>query len=89
MKIKRIIGSHGANIEEQWEMNRLVGLGRVTPLVSSVYPMEEIGEAARLVQTNAHMGKVGVLCLAPKAGLGVTDHEQRARVGMDQPAVEG
>jgi crotonyl-CoA reductase len=28
-----------------------------------------------------HEGKLGVLCLAPEAGLGVTDPEFRAKVG--------
>ena len=43
------------------------------PALSTVYPLDEVGEAARLVQTNQHIGKVGVLCLAPEPGLGVTD----------------
>ena len=28
---------------------------------------------------NKHQGKVGVLCLAPEEGLGVRDHEKRAK----------
>ena len=31
------------------------------------------------VHTNAHQGKVGVLCLSPEEGLGVRDHEKRAK----------
>jgi crotonyl-CoA reductase len=31
------------------------------------------------VHRNLHQGKVGVLCLAPEAGLGVRDSELRAR----------
>ena len=30
---------------------------------------------------NMHEGKLGVLCLAPEEGLGVTDPELRAKVG--------
>jgi crotonyl-CoA reductase len=30
---------------------------------------------------NMHEGKIGVLCLAPEAGQGVTDPELRAKVG--------
>jgi crotonyl-CoA reductase len=29
---------------------------------------------------NMHEGKIGVLCLAPEEGMGVTDHELRAKV---------
>jgi crotonyl-CoA reductase len=81
MKLKRLIGSHAANLAEQWETNRLVTMGRVVPALSTVYDLDEIGEAARLVQNNKHIGKVGVLCLAPKRGLGVTDPRRRAEIG--------
>ncbi|QWF78536.1 crotonyl-CoA carboxylase/reductase [Amycolatopsis sp. CA-230715] len=83
MKLKRVIGSHVANQQEQYEFNRLVGMGKVMPTMSELYPLADIGEAARLVQTNRHIGKVGVLCLAPEAGLGVTDPELRARIGEE------
>ena len=83
MRLKRVIGSHGANFQEMHETNRLVSMGRLAPMLSTVYPFEEAPEAVRLVQTNHHVGKVGVLCLAPKPGLGVTDPELRARIGED------
>jgi crotonyl-CoA reductase len=41
--------------------------------------MHEVGQAALDVHTNAHQGKVGVLCLAPEEGLGVRDTELRER----------
>ncbi|WP_048820549.1 hypothetical protein, partial [Streptomyces ipomoeae] len=50
----------------------------------TVHPLAEAAEAARLVQTNRHTGKVGVLCLAPRPGLGVTDQAMRDRVGEDR-----
>ncbi|MFF4255932.1 crotonyl-CoA carboxylase/reductase [Streptomyces sp. NPDC001663] len=81
MNLKRIIGSHAANLQEQAECNRLFSLGHLAPVLSAAYPLDEAGEAARLVQTNRHTGKVGVLCLAPEEGLGVTDPELRARIG--------
>ncbi|MFF5256582.1 crotonyl-CoA carboxylase/reductase [Streptomyces leeuwenhoekii] len=81
MKLKRIIGSHAANLQEQWELNRLLSLGHIVPTLSAVYPLAEIGEAARSVQENRHIGKVGVLCLATAPGQGVTDPALRARVG--------
>jgi crotonyl-CoA reductase len=84
MNLKRIIGSHVANLQEQQECNRLVQLGKLVPALSTVYPLDEVGEATRLVQANRHTGKVGVLCLAPHTGLGVGDPELRAEIGADR-----
>jgi crotonyl-CoA reductase len=84
MKLKRLIGSHAANLHEQWESNRLVELGRIVPVLSEVYPLADVAEAARLVQNNGHVGKVGVLCLASRPGLGVTDPLARNRIGERQ-----
>ncbi|MET9761385.1 crotonyl-CoA carboxylase/reductase, partial [Streptomyces sp. NPDC006372] len=36
-------------------------------------------QAAYDVHRNLHQGKVGVLCLAPEEGLGVRDHDKRAK----------
>jgi len=82
MNLKRVIGSHIANLQEQWECNRLLRLGRITPVLFAEYPLDEVGEAARLVQTNQHVGKVGVRCMAPRSGMGVTDPELRQRLGF-------
>jgi len=79
MSLKRIIGSHFANYREAWEANRLVARGRIHPTLSRTYALEDTGQAAFDVHDNRHQGKVGVLCLAPAEGLGVTDHELRAR----------
>ncbi|MGY1630485.1 crotonyl-CoA carboxylase/reductase [Geodermatophilus sp. SYSU D01186] len=79
MNLKRVIGSHFANYKEAWEANRLIDRGLVHPTLSKVYPMEQVGQAACDVKNNAHQGKVGVLTLAPREGLGVTDHEKRAK----------
>jgi crotonyl-CoA reductase len=49
-----------------------------------VFALEEVGEAARLVQLNRHVGKVGVLCLAEREGLGVEDHELRESIGEER-----
>ncbi|MFI6540047.1 crotonyl-CoA carboxylase/reductase [Nonomuraea sp. NPDC050547] len=84
MKLKRIIGSHGANYQECHEVNRLISLGMVHPTLSRVYPLERAGEAARAVQTNRHVGKVGVLALAPGEDLGVEDHALRERIGEER-----
>lgn len=84
MRVKRIVGSHGANMKEQLDCNRLIERGMIAPTLSTVYPLAEVPEAVRLVQTNGHTGKVGVLCLAPEEGLGVTEPELRARVGEER-----
>jgi crotonyl-CoA reductase len=84
MRLKRIIGSHGANWQEAWEANRLIAQGRIVPTLSKVYPFEQIGQAVRDVQLNRHVGKVGVLCLAEREGLGVEDPDLRAAVGEER-----
>ncbi|NGN63569.1 crotonyl-CoA carboxylase/reductase [Streptomyces sp. A7024] len=83
MRLKKVIGSHGANLQEQWETNRLISLGHVRPALSATYPLSETAEASRLVQTNRHTGKIGVLGLAPRSGLGVSDEARRAELGGD------
>jgi crotonyl-CoA reductase len=84
MRVKRIIGSHGANWSEAWEANRLISMGRVIPALSQVYPLADVGDATRKVQLNQHIGKVGVLCLAQREGLGVEDQSLRERIGEDR-----
>jgi crotonyl-CoA reductase len=77
MNLKRIIGSHFANYREAYEANRLIAKGMIFPTVSKTFPLEESGQAAFEVHRNAHQGKVGVLCLAPEEGLGVTNQQMR------------
>lgn len=77
MSLKRIIGSHFANYSEAWKANRLIARGRIHPTLSRTYPLTETGQAAADVHDNRHAGKVGVLCLAPREGLGVTDQQMR------------
>ncbi len=79
MNKKRIVGSHFANYREAWEANRLGGKRAIHPLLSETYPLEKTGEAALKVHKNEALGKIGVLCLAPHEGLGVSDAEGRAR----------
>ncbi|MFF0295034.1 crotonyl-CoA carboxylase/reductase [Kitasatospora sp. NPDC004614] len=79
MSLKRIVGSHFANYREAFEANRLIAKGKIHPTLSKVYTLEETGQAALDVHHNKHQGKVGVLCLAPQEGLGVRDHEFRAK----------
>jgi crotonyl-CoA reductase len=84
MKLKRILSSHFANYSEAWAANRLISQGKIQPLLSAVYPLAKTGEAATQVHQNLHEGKIGVLCLAPTEGLGITDPEFRAKVGEDR-----
>ncbi|MEU1345291.1 MULTISPECIES: crotonyl-CoA carboxylase/reductase [unclassified Streptomyces] len=83
MRLKRVLGSHVANLQEQVECARLFALGGLAPALSSLFPLDRVGEATRLVQLNRHIGKVGVLCLAPEPGLGVTAPGLRARIGEE------
>jgi crotonyl-CoA reductase len=80
MRLKRLVGSHFANYKESYEANRLISKGMIHPVLSQVFALEDTGEAAYQVHHNMHEGKIGVLCLAPEEGLGVTDHELRAKV---------
>ncbi|MCQ8769832.1 crotonyl-CoA carboxylase/reductase [Streptomyces telluris] len=79
MSLKRIVGSHFANYREAWEANRLIAKGRIHPTLSRTYALEETGQALHDVHRNLHLGKVGVLALAPQEGLGVRDHELREK----------
>jgi crotonyl-CoA reductase len=84
MKLKSIKSSHFANYREAWDANRLVSLGKIQPILSAVYPLDQVGDAAYQVHRNLHEGKIGVLCLAPSEGLGIDDPEFRAKVGEDR-----
>jgi len=79
MNLKTLKGCHFANYREAWEANRLIAEGRIHPTLSKTYPLTETGEAAFQVHRNMAEGKVGVLCLAPEEGLGVTDDALRAK----------
>lgn len=77
--LKRIVGTHFANYREAWEANRLIIKGKIHPTLSKVYPLSETGLATSAVHRNRHVGKIGVLGLAPELGLGVRDHAMRQR----------
>jgi len=84
MKLKSIVSSHFANYKEAWAANQLVCDGKIQPLLSRVYPLEQTGDAARAVHRNETEGKVGVLCLAPGEGQGIDDPDFREQVGEDK-----
>ena len=84
MKLKRLIASHFANYAEAWAANRLIAQGKIQPLLSAVHPLTQVGDAALKIHRNEHEGKIGVLCLAPREGLGIDDPELRAKIGEDK-----
>jgi crotonyl-CoA reductase len=84
MKLKRIVASHFANYQEAWEMNRLIDRGAIQPVMSQVFPLEQVGDAALAVHHNQAEGKLGVLCLAPEPGQGITDQAKREQIGDDR-----
>ena len=81
MKLKKLLSSHFANYAEAWAANKLIDQGRIHPLLSDVYTLDQVGEAAGVVHRNEADGKLGVLCLAPKEGLGIDDPDKRERIG--------
>ncbi len=84
MRAKRIVGSHGSTLQEALELNRLIGMGRIQPALSKLFDLDEAPQAAYELQANRHVGKVGVLCLAPEAGLGVEDPRRREQIGAEK-----
>jgi crotonyl-CoA reductase len=84
MKLKRIIGSHGANMAENYEMIQLMNSGAIQPLLTRTFPLDEVGDAAYEVHQNRAEGKIGILCLADKEGQGVDDPEKRELIGEER-----
>jgi crotonyl-CoA reductase len=83
MKLKKLISSHFANYHEAAAANKLISQGRIHPIMSDVFALEQVGEAALTVHRNQAEGKLGVLCLAPDEGMGIDDPEFREQVGED------
>ena len=84
MKLKQIVSSHFANYAEAWQMNTLIDRGAIHPTLSGTYPLDDVGTATYQVHKNLHEGKLGVRCLSPEDGLGVTDQEKRERIGEER-----
>lgn len=84
MRAKRIIGSHGSTLQEALEANRLIQMGKIQPALSRVTRLDDVAETAHELDANRHVGKVGVLCMAPEEGLGVEDPELRAKIGEEK-----
>ncbi|MCB1256768.1 MAG: crotonyl-CoA carboxylase/reductase [Microthrixaceae bacterium] len=84
MKLKKIMSSHFANYQEAWNMNRLISQGKIQPVMSEVFTLDQVGDAALKVHHNEAEGKLGVLCLAPEEGQGITNPELRDKIGEDK-----
>jgi crotonyl-CoA reductase len=87
MKLKTIKGSHFSNYREAWSANQTLIDGRVVPPLSAVFALEQAGEATYQMHHNQHEGKIGVLCVAEREGLGITNPELRARVGEERLSI--
>jgi crotonyl-CoA reductase len=81
MRLKKLVGSHFANYREAWEANRLIQKGMIHPVLSQVFDLNQTGDAAYQVHKNMHEGKIGVLCMAPREGMGINNPEFREKVG--------
>ena len=81
MRLKKLVGSHFANYREAWEANRLISKGMIHPVLSQVFDLNKSGDAAYQVHKNMHEGKIGVLCMAPREGMGINNPEFREKVG--------
>ena len=55
---KQIIGSHFANALECIRANELVHQGLIKPVVSEIYPYEEMPLAHQMMYENKHSGKM-------------------------------
>ena len=84
MKLKSIVSSHFANYKEAWAANQLIAEGKIQPMLSKVFTLDDTGEAAFQVHKNMHEGKLGILCMAPEEGLGIANPEFREEVGEDK-----
>ena len=80
MNLKTLKGCHFANYREAWEANRLVVRGaRSTRRCRRCTRSTRPARPRTRCTTTSREGKVGVLCLAPEEGLGVTDEATRAQ----------
>ena len=81
MNLKTLKGCHFANYREAWEANRL-DLPRARSSRRCRRCSRSTTPARRRTRctTTRHEGKLGILCLAPEEGLGVTDGEMRERL---------
>ena len=70
MHQKRIKGSHFAHLKQASQANKLVIERRIDPVMSEVFPWNEIPKAHTRMWKNEHMpGNMAVLVNTPTTGL--------------------
>lgn len=82
--VKSIIGSHGANYHEAMQSTRLICKGMVNPVLSDVYTLDHTADAICRIHAGSQVGKLGILNMAPREGMGIRDREMRERIGEDR-----
>jgi crotonyl-CoA carboxylase/reductase len=70
MRQKTIMGSHFANAYECDRANRLIAEGKITPVLSRVFPWSECPVPHQMMKENQHVGKMVVLVGAQREGEG-------------------
>jgi crotonyl-CoA carboxylase/reductase len=70
MRQKSILGSHFANAYECQRANQLIAEGKITPVLSRVFPWSECPQPHQMMKENQHVGKMVVLVGAEREGLG-------------------
>jgi crotonyl-CoA reductase len=75
--LKRVVGTHIANLREASDANRLLCKGAIYPTMARCCDLENAPQAVSSLAKNEHVGKTSVLCLAPREGMGVRDHQLR------------
>ena len=73
MRQKTIMGSHFANAYECDRANRLIAEGKITPVLSRVFPWSECPVPHQMMKENQHVGKMVVLVGAKREGDGRRD----------------
>ncbi len=86
MRQKRVQGSHFANDEQSYAMNKLAEAGGLNPCMSRAFPYDELPVAHQLMHDNQHPhGNMAVLVGAPTFGLGVSAEAPSATVEAHLP----
>jgi crotonyl-CoA carboxylase/reductase len=68
MRQKSILGSHFCNAYQASRANQLVIDGRIQPVVTRVFPLEQTALAHTLMSNNSHIGKFVIEIGAPTLG---------------------
>ena len=67
MKLKKLIASHFANYAEAWAANSLIDQGRIQPLLTATYTLDQVNEGYADMMDNKNVR--GVIQLAYDRGV--------------------